>query len=72
MVFTDTGISSSGLIYDINEKSRLEDFGKIFNDLAQKADYEDTKQKDAKRYAIIGVGSALILLLLVIAIRKKA
>ena len=72
MAFTDMGFSSSGLIYDINEKSRLEDFAKTFNEIAQKADDKDTKQKDAKRYAIIGVGSAVILLLLVVAIRKKA
>jgi hypothetical protein len=71
MAFTDTGISSSGLIYDVNEKSRLEDFAKTFNAIAQNTDNEERKQKDVKRYAVIGIGAVVVLLLLAVAIRKK-
>jgi hypothetical protein len=71
MEFTNTGSSTAGLIYDVNEKARLEDFANRFNVLTEKADQSETKKKDAIRYIIVGVGSVLILGLLMLATRKK-
>jgi hypothetical protein len=71
MSYTDTGIGSSGRIYDVAEGGRLQDA------LSQQEQIflgiENTIGKDKKiiRYAIIGVGSVLILGLLMIAVRKK-
>jgi hypothetical protein len=36
------------------------------------ADKEEAKKKDLKRYVVIGVGSLLVLGLLILATRKKA
>ena len=71
MTFTDTGISTAGRIYDVNEKSRLEDFANRFNVLTEQADREDTKKKDTVRYIVIGVGSLVVLGLFILATRKK-
>jgi hypothetical protein len=71
MTFTDTGISTAGRIYDVNEKARLEDFANRFSNLTEEADRKDTKDKDKSRYIIIGVGSLVILGLFILATRKK-
>jgi len=71
MTFTDTGISTSGLVYDVNEKARLEDFANRFNVLTEQADSEDTKKKDTIRYIVIGVGSLVVLGLFILAVKKK-
>jgi hypothetical protein len=68
MAFTDVG--SGGRIYDVGEGSRLQDA------LSQQEQIflgiENTIGKDKKiiRYAIIGVGSILILVLFRFAVNK--
>jgi hypothetical protein len=71
MTFTDIGSDTAGRIYDVNETARLEDFANRFNTLTEQADQKDTKEKDTKRYIIIGVGSLVILGLFILATRKK-
>jgi hypothetical protein len=69
MAYTDVG--SGGRIYDVGEGGRLQDA------LSQQEQIflgiENTIGKDKKiiRYAIVGVGSVLILVLLMVAVRKK-
>jgi hypothetical protein len=70
MAFTDVG-SGGGVIYDINEDNRLNDFADNFNAIAERADSEETKKKNLIRYGIIGVGLVLILFVLKRAIKKK-
>ena len=70
MAYTDVG-TSAGVIYDVNEPSRLSDYANQFEQLAEKADSIDTKKKDMTRYAVIGVSAILILVLLKFAVRKK-
>lgn len=70
MTFTDTGSSTAGRIYDVNEKARLEDFANRFNVLTEEADKKDEKSNIVKRYTVIGIGSVLILVLLILASRK--
>ena len=70
MAFTDVG-SGGGVIYDINEDNRLNDFADNFNAIAERADSEETKKKNLIRYGIIAVGLVLILVVLKTAIKKK-
>lgn len=70
MAFTDIG-SGGGVIYDINEDNRLNDFADNFNAISERADSEETKKKNLIRYGIIGVGLVLILVVLKTAIKKK-
>jgi predicted ribonuclease toxin of YeeF-YezG toxin-antitoxin module len=69
MSYTDIG--NGGRIYDVGEGGRLQDA------LSQQEQIflgiENTIGKDKKtiRYAIVGVGSVLILVLLMVAVRKK-
>ena len=69
MAYTDVG--NGGGIYDVGEGGRLQDAlsqqEKIFLGI------ENTTAKNKKiiRYAIIGVGSVLILVLLGFAVKKK-
>lgn len=71
MAYTDTASAQSGVIYDVAENARLNDFANQFNDLTQKADNTDTKKKDTIRYIIIGFGAVLVLALLRIAVKRK-
>ena len=69
MAYTDVG--SGGRIYDVGEGGRLQD---AFSQQEQIfLGIENTTGKDKKiiRYAIIGVGSVLVLGLLVFAVKKK-
>jgi hypothetical protein len=72
MTFTDTGYDTAGRIYDVNETKRLNDLADKLNNEMESADKEEAKKKDLKRYVVIGVGSLLILGLLILATRKKA
>lgn len=71
MTFTDIGSETAGRIYDVNETARLNDLADRLNNVMESADREEAKKKDLKRYAVIGVGSILIFVLLTFAIRKK-
>jgi hypothetical protein len=42
------------------------------NNEMESADKEEAKKKDLKRYVVIGVGSLIVLGLLIFATRKKA
>jgi hypothetical protein len=70
MAYTDVG-TTAGVIYDVNEPNRLNDFANQFNDLSEKADSIDVKKKNLIRYGIVGVSAVLILVLLRIAVKKK-
>jgi hypothetical protein len=70
MAYTDVG-TTAGVIYDVNEPNRLNDFANQFNDLSEKADSIDVKKKNLIRYVIVGVSAVLILVLLRIAVKKK-
>jgi hypothetical protein len=72
MTFTDTGYDTAGRIYDVNESKRLSDLADKLNNEMESADKEEAKKKDLKRYVVIGVGSLLVLGLLILATRKKA
>jgi hypothetical protein len=71
MNFTDTGYDTAGRIYDVNETSRLNDLANSLNNAMETADREEAKQKDVKRYIVIGIGSLVVLGLLILATRKK-
>ena len=68
---TYTNVGNGGRVYDVGEGGRLQDAlsqqEKIFLGI------ENTTSKDKKtiRYAIVAVGSILILVLLMVAVRKK-
>lgn len=70
MAFTDIG-TTGGRIYDANEIDRLNDLANQFNDMAEKADNEDTKKKNVIRYFIVGVSAVVILTILKLAVRNK-
>jgi hypothetical protein len=72
MTFTDTGYDTAGRIYDVNETARLNDLANSLNNAMETADREEAKQKDLKRYVVIGIGSLVVLGLLILATRKKA
>jgi hypothetical protein len=72
MTFTDTGYDTAGRIYDVNETKRLNDLADKLNNEMESADKEEAKEKDLKRYIVIGVGSLIVLGLLIFATRKKA
>lgn len=71
MAFTETGYSTAGRVYDVNEASRLNEFANKFNILTEEADRSETIAKDVVRYSIITVGSVLIFVLLTVALTKK-
>jgi hypothetical protein len=71
MTFTDTGYDTAGRIYDVNETARLNDLANSLNNAMETADREEAKQKDLKRYVVIGIGSLVVLGLLILATRKK-
>jgi hypothetical protein len=71
MTFTDTGYDTAGRIYDVNETARLNDLANSLNNAMETADREEAKQKDVKRYIVIGIGSLVVLGLLILATRKK-
>jgi hypothetical protein len=71
MTFTDTGYDTAGRIYDVNETARLNDLANSLNNAMETADREEAKQKDVKRYVVIGIGSLVVLGLLILATRKK-
>jgi hypothetical protein len=72
MTFTDTGYDTAGRIYDVNETARLNDLADKLNNEMESADKEEAKEKDVKRYVVIGIGSLIVLGLLIFATRKKA
>jgi hypothetical protein len=69
MAYTDIG--SGGRIYDVNEGSRLEDAMNQQEQIFLGLEKTTAKNKDIIRYAIIGVGSILLLVLLRFAVKKK-
>jgi len=71
MTFTDTGYDTAGRIYDVNETARLNDLANSLNNAMETADREESKKKDVKRYVVIGIGSLVVLGLLILATRKK-
>jgi hypothetical protein len=71
MTFTDTGYDTAGRIYDVNETARLNDLANSLNNAMETADREESKKKDVKRYIVIGIGSLVVLGLLILATRKK-
>lgn len=71
MTFTDTGYDTAGRIYDVNETARLNDLANSLNNVMETADREEAKQKDVKRYVVIGIGSLVVLGLIILATRKK-
>lgn len=71
MTFTDTGYDTAGRIYDVNETARLNDLAISLNNVMETADREEAKQKDVKRYVVIGIGSLVVLGLIILATRKK-
>jgi len=66
-----TNIGSSGRIYDVSEGSRLEDAMNQQEQIFLGLERTTAKNKDIIRYAIIGVGSILLLVLLRFAVKKK-
>lgn len=71
MTFTDIGSDTAGRAYDVNETARLNDLANSLNNAMETADREEAKQKDVKRYIVIGIGSLVVLGLLILATRKK-
>ncbi len=71
MSYTDTGIGSSGRIYDFGEAGRLDDALTQQEQVFLGLEKTTAKNKKIIRYAIIGVGSVLILVFLAIAVKKK-
>lgn len=71
MTFTDIGSDTAGRVYDVNETARLNDLANSLNNAMETADREEAKQKDVKRYVVIGIGSLVVLGLLILATRKK-
>ena len=69
MAYTDVG--TGGRVYSVGEEDRLIDA--VNRQEAGFAEIEKslTAKKDIARYAIIGIGSILILVLLKFAIKKK-
>jgi hypothetical protein len=68
MTYTDIG--NGGRIYDVGESGRLQDALNQQEQIFLGIENTVAKDKNLKRYAIIGVGSVLILVLLIIAKRK--
>jgi hypothetical protein len=71
MPYTDIGSGSSGRVYDIGEQGRLEDALSQQEKIFLGIENSQSKKKDVIRYAIIGVGSILILVLLRFAVKNK-
>lgn len=71
MPFTDTGYDTAGRIYDVNETARLKDLANSLNNAMENADKQEANKKDLKRYTVIGVGSLIVLVLFILATRKK-
>jgi hypothetical protein len=71
MAYTDIGSSSSGRIYDVAEGGRLEDALNQQEQIFSGLEKSKSKTKDIIRYAIIGAGGILILVLLNFAVKKK-
>jgi hypothetical protein len=71
MQYTDIGSDSSGRIYDVAEGARLEDALNQQEQIFLGIEKSESKKKDVIRYAIIGGGSILILVLLAFAVKKK-
>jgi hypothetical protein len=69
MAYTDIG--SGGRIYDVGEAGRLKDALNQQEEMFLGIEKTTAKDKDLIRYTIIGVGSVLILVLLVFAVNKK-
>jgi len=70
MGFTDIG-SGGGRIYDSGEIGRLNDYANQFNTATDQMDKEEAKQKDAKRYVIIGFSAVVLLVVLKLLVRNK-
>jgi flagellar biosynthesis/type III secretory pathway M-ring protein FliF/YscJ len=70
MAYTDIG-SSAGVIFDVNENARLNDFANQFNTATEQMDKEEAKKKDFKRYIIIGISAVVILVLLKLAVKNR-
>jgi hypothetical protein len=71
MSYKDTGIGSSGRVYDVGEGGRLEDALLQQEQMFLGIEKSQSKTKDVIRYTIIGVGSILILVLLRFAVKNK-
>jgi hypothetical protein len=69
MAYTDLG--GGGRIYDTGEPARLEDLLSTQEQVFLGVEKSQSKNKDIFRYAIIGVGSILILVMLAFAVKKK-
>lgn len=69
MSYTDIG--SGGRIYDVREGGRLEDALTQQEKIFLGIENTTAKNKNIIRYAIIGVGSVLILVLLRFAVNKR-
>lgn len=69
MAYTDVG--SGGRIYDVREGGRLEDALTQQEQIFLGIENTTAKNKNIIRYAIIGVGSVLILVLLRFAVNKR-
>jgi hypothetical protein len=69
MAYTDVG--GGGRIYDVGEGGRLEDALTQQEQIFLGIEKTTAKKKDLIRYAIIGVGSVLIVVLLAIAVKKR-
>jgi hypothetical protein len=69
MSYTDIG--NGGRIYDVGEGGRLQDALSQQEQIFLGIEKTTAKNKNIIRYAIIGVGSVLILVLLKFAVKKK-
>ena len=68
---TYTQIGSGGRIYDVGEGGRLQDALSEQEKAFLGLEKTTAKKKDLIRYAVIGVGSVLILVLLGFAVRQR-
>ena len=71
MPYTDVGSDSSGRIYDVAEGGRLEDALNQQELIFLGIEKSESKKKNIIRYAIIGVASVVIIVLLSFAVKKK-
>ena len=68
---TYTNVGNGGRIYDVSEAGRLQDALSQQEQIFLGIENTTAKNKKIIRYAIIGVGSVLILVLLGFAVKNK-